>query len=330
MKVLTNDNIPVGLWEDFLKYNKHSSPFQSHGFYRLFNSVRGFSAIAVAISEGEVLKALVVVTIQQEKGLADLFSRRAIIYGGPMVEDECPHALDILLKEVDHITGGRVIYTETRNLSDFSGLTGVFETNGYSYVPWLNFMVDTSDHASMVKRVSSSRLRQIKKARQKSVICKEAVSLEEVLSFYGILKGLYEKKLHKPLPPEEFFVRFHEAGIGKIILVWTDNKIIGGIMCPVLAGRVIYEFYVCGLDDEYDGFYPSVMATWSAMEYASEAGIPVFDFMGAGKPDEGYGVRDFKARFGGELVTYGRFIKINRPLKYKIGTTALKLMKHLG
>lgn len=30
--------------------------------------------------------------------------------------------------------------------------------------------------------------------------------------------------------------------------------------------------------------------------------------MGAGVPnDGGYGVRDFKAKFGGELVEYGRF-----------------------
>ena len=61
------------------------------------------------------------------------------------------------------------------------------------------------------------------------------------------------------------------------------------------------------------------------IEYANKNNIPLFDFMGAGKPDEQYGVRDFKARFGGELVEYGRFLKINNPFLYAIGRFGIKL-----
>ena len=100
-------------------------------------------------------------------------------------------------------------------------------------------------------------------------------------------------------------------------------------MCPILKGKAIYEFYVCGLDEEYKEQYPSVMATWSAMEYANQNNIPVFDFMGAGKPYEQYGVREFKARFGGELVEYGRFLKINNHLLYNLGKTWIKVEKNL-
>jgi lipid II:glycine glycyltransferase (peptidoglycan interpeptide bridge formation enzyme) len=49
--------------------------------------------------------------------------------------------------------------------------------------------------------------------------------------------------------------------------------------------------------------------------------------MGAGKPDEPYGVRDFKAEFGGELVERGRFLCIRKPLLYKIGTLGVKWLK---
>ena len=51
--------------------------------------------------------------------------------------------------------------------------------------------------------------------------------------------------------------------------------------------------------------------------------------MGAGKPDENYGVREFKEKFGGELVEYGRFIRINNPLLYKLGTSALSILKQI-
>lgn len=102
------------------------------------------------------------------------------------------------------------------------------------------------------------------------------------------------------------------------------NKIIGGIMCPILNNRVIYEWFVCGEDGVYDNIYPSILATWAAIEYAFLNGIERFDFMGAGKPDDDYGVREFKSKFGGELVEHGRFLKINNKMLYNTGKLALK------
>lgn len=69
------------------------------------------------------------------------------------------------------------------------------------------------------------------------------------------------------------------------------------------------------------------MATYAAIEYANEHNIPLFDFMGAGKPREAYGVREFKARFGGELVEHGRFLCIRKALLYWIGKMGVKLLK---
>ena len=72
------------------------------------------------------------------------------------------------------------------------------------------------------------------------------------------------------------------------------------------------------------------MATWAAIDYANKNMIERFDFMGAGKPnDGGYGVRDFKAKFGGELVEYGRFRYICNPFLYKIGILGVKILKRL-
>ena len=71
------------------------------------------------------------------------------------------------------------------------------------------------------------------------------------------------------------------------------------------------------------------MATFAAIEYGYEHGLMYFDFMGAGKPGEEYGVREFKAKFGGEMVEYGRFIRINNPLLYKLGTSSLSILKQI-
>jgi lipid II:glycine glycyltransferase (peptidoglycan interpeptide bridge formation enzyme) len=52
--------------------------------------------------------------------------------------------------------------------------------------------------------------------------------------------------------------------------------------------------------------------------------------MGAGKPDDGgYGVRDFKLKFGGELVELGRYIHVCNRLLFAVGKYGVKIMKKL-
>lgn len=330
MRTLINEEIPAPLWEAFLEGNQHSTPFQTPGFHNLVNSSDGYSSEVVAVAEDSRLLALVVITFQKERGLSGFFSRRAIIYGGMVVEDHIPDAIDMLLEQVTKLVTGRAIYIEARNLSNYQSLKNIFQKNGYQYVPYLNFRVDTGNKEDMMKRISSSRQRQIKKALRLSVTCSEASGLQEVSVFYDMLRQLYSQKLHKPLPPEDFFLRFFESRLGKYLLVRHEGKIIGGIMCPLLEGKALYEFYICGLDEVYPELYPSVMATWYAMEYACANNFPVFDFMGAGKPGEPYGVRDFKERFGGEKVEYGRFVRVNRPFWYGIGKSGLKMRKYFG
>ena len=313
-------------WTSFFKANVFATPFQSYDFYNLANSCAGLSAEAVAVSNGGQILALAVITSLKSTGLFAFFSRRAIIYGGPLADVGCPEALDLL---VDHISGifkDRVIYLETRNLADYSCFRKLFEKNKWEYIPYLNFNLQTCDHDKMIKALSKSRLRQIKRAKARGVTWREADSLEEVRTFFDILSELYRKKIRKPLLPWEFFKISFEKRFGIFLLVIYDGKIIGGIMSPVLGKKTIYEFYICGLDAGYREQCPSIMATWAAMEYAFENGIQSFDFMGAGRPDESYGVRDFKARFGGEVVEYGRFLRIMKPLLYKTGALAMRLL----
>ena len=52
---------------------------------------------------------------------------------------------------------------------------------------------------------------------------------------------------------------------------------------------------------------------WRVLEQGNLDGFKTYDFGGAGRPDEEYGLRDFKAKFGGQLVSYGRNIKVHSP-----------------
>jgi serine/alanine adding enzyme len=327
MLLFRNENISQANWATLLAISPYRSPFQTPIFYELCKGIHGISVEAFALEEDNQIKALCVVTVQKEHGIYGYFSRRAIIYGGPILWNIDDNALEFFLSCLSNEFKRKSIYLEIRNLNNYDSFKNVFLRNGFEYMPYQNFTVDCSDKEKLFNKLGNNRKRQINKALKSGILIKEAETLKEVNGFYYILKNLYDQKIKKPLLPKEFFEAIFNKCFGKYFLVMYKDKIIGGILCPILEGKCIYEFYVCGLDEEYKEQFPSTMATWTAMEYANRNNIPVFDFMGAGRNDKDYGVREYKSRFGGELVEYGRFIKINNQILYKIGVLALSLMR---
>ena len=218
---------------------------------------------------------------------------------------------------------GLPIYIETRNFHDYSRWKEVFQNAGFAYQPHYDIHV----HCNAAHQISEQRIRQVKKALKNGVEIVLATSEQEIRDWYQILSRLYRTKVRTPLWSEAFFLHFYRSGVGKYLLVKYQDKVIGGMMCPILNNKAIYEWYVCGLDEEYRELYPSVMATYAAIEYAKTNALPLFDFMGAGKPNVPYGVRDFKMEFGGELVEHGRFLCVRKPLLYEIGKFGVRISK---
>ena len=66
---------------------------------------------------------------------------------------------------------------------------------------------------------------------------------------------------------------------------------------------------------------------WNVILWSKENNYKVFDFGGAGKPKIPYGVRDYKLKFGGELVNYGRYEKEHKKILMLLGRLAFKFYK---
>ncbi len=330
MRIIEGKGIDPLLWSELVKHSPVATWFQTKEAFDFFENLSFLEAFAFAV-ESNGLKGLVVCYVQKDGGkLKRYFSRRAIILGGPLLaEDISKEELRTLLETLKSQLKRKSIYIETRNFNDYSRWSHVFEGCGFSYEPHLNYLVDCSSEEKIWSMLKENRKRQIKKAIKEGVSIEGARSEEDVLGFYAILQDLYVKKVKKPLFPAEFFLSFYRNQVGKILLVRDCGKIIGGILCPILDNRTVYEWFVCGEDSEYRTKYPSVMATWAAIDFATKSGVGYFDFMGAGKPDKEYGVREFKAKFGGELVEFGRNIHVCKPLFYNVGKLAVKIMTHL-
>ena len=96
----------------------------------------------------------------------------------------------------------------------------------------------------------------------------------------------------------------------------------------LLYKDVIYGWY-SGLDRSFATYVPNEQLTWHILKWGSENGYKIYDFGGAGKPDEEYGVRDFKAKFGGELVCYGRNTYTHRPAMLKLSKAGYRVYQTL-
>ena len=330
--VLRNNEIDKAEWEKFVLEHPYGNFFQSVNAFKFFESVDNHKPFVFAVSENEeILGVLSGVVISNGKGIKGFLSRRAIVWGGPLIESELDEnkkkiVLEELLKNLNEYCRSRAIYTEFRNFYDMRNYQKVFKLKGYTYEKHLNFLVHLKNYDYNFSILKKDKKYELRKSKENGLYYKISDKEEEVIEFYSILKKLYKDKVKKPLNNLEFFIDFFKKkDLGVILIAMFKEKIIGGVVCPIFKG-IIYEWYEAADSLEVKNTYPNVFATFMPIEYGIKNNLSLFDMMGAGKPDEKYGVRDFKSKFGGELVEYGRFFKINNMIFYKIGEIGLKIM----
>ena len=312
------------------------SPFQDYSLYKFYKSQDNCEPFAFSGYHNDTLIVAVSGVILYEKGLKKQFTKRAIIYGGPVLDKTSIHVnkvLELLLKTLKNKLKRRAIYLEIRNSFDYACYTNIYLTNGYKYKPYVNYCLDISSLDGAIGRWSSEKRRQLKKAELHGAYVCVAESANHVEQFYAILKNLYQNRIKKPLPNLKFFLNlyftFNKYRNGAFTLVCYQNKVIGGAIC-LYDNDTVYDWYRCGLDKDFKPCYPSVMAVYSGINKGIEQGCSSFDFMGAGMLNEPYGVRKFKSQFGGQLVEFGRYSVVLNPVRYAIGKVALSLKKLLG
>jgi len=330
-RILSSEHIDRRQWSALLGNSRTATWFQSPEAYDFFASLPemmtpfAFAVERQAHAGEQTLCAVCVGYITKERSaVKQYFTRRAVIFGGPCLADDCTNEeVQALMQAVRGYTEALSIFIETRNFNDYSAWREAFEAAGFAYQPHYDLHTDCRDRQLMTSRVAESTMRQVRKAYADGVHIVEAQSDDEIEAFYHLLHALYRTKVRKPLFPLSFFTRFVHQGRGVLLLAkraqaqGVGEEVVGGMLCAILPARAIYEWYVVG----------SAAVTWAAMDYANSHGLPLFDLMGAGVPGKPYGVRDFKLRFGGQLHDFGRYIHISNRMLYALGKGYMELVQ---
>jgi serine/alanine adding enzyme len=239
----------------------------------------------------------------------------------------------LILAEFDKLCRMKVIYSQFRNLWDAKLVKTGFTKQGYSYEEHLDFHFDLQQgKEALWNAIHPTRRKQINRGLKRGVRTQliDANQGKELDACFAILKQVYrEAKL--PYPGINYFrnaIRIlGSRGYFKIVLALFNDEIIG------------FRFFLCYQDQVYDWYagsnsahydkYPNDILPWEILKWGAENGCKLFDFGGAGKPGVSYGVRDYKLKFGGTLVNYGRFEKVHKPILMAIAKNAFKLWKLL-
>lgn len=329
IQILTYQQLDRVAWNALVAISPYATFFQTPACYDFYASLPFMEPFAYGVEQdGELVGVMQGYITREANPIKQWLTRRAIIIGGPLLAENIQmDALLHLLVDVKRQLSSKTIYMETRNFHDYSAYRNCFEQTGWNYQPHLNFHVDTSSMDTLMANMGKSRKRDVKTSLRDGAQIIEKPTLGQVKAYYAILLDLYKTKVKTPLFPFYFFEKLYDLSEARFLLVEWRGKIIGGTVCVVLEGKAMYEWFACGKDGISKSIFPSTLATYAGMAYAAEHHLPLFDMMGAGKPEESYGVRDFKAKFGGELVEYGRYLCVCQKLLYQIGKWGVSLMK---
>jgi serine/alanine adding enzyme len=324
-------------WRHFVDEHPDGKIFHTLEMFQVFAQIKGHRPTlwAVIDANGDVLALLLPVEITLKGGVLRGLTTRVVVYGsvlytpGPVGQD----ALGILFRTYTQEVDRRVLFTELRNLSDLSDAQSILTGHGFVYEDHLNYLVNLGrSEEGIMQSMSRGTRKKIRRGlRRGQVTIEEANRPEQVGTCYELLDKTYARA-RVPLAARSLFEAafevLHSRGMVKFLLARVDNTYVATSV-ELIYKDVIYGWYG-GMDREYGEYLPNELLTWYILSWGAKNGYRMYDFGGAGKPDEEYGVRDFKAKFGGELVNYGRNIQVHAPIRFAVSKLGFQAYRHLS
>ena len=331
-KYRINEDIDKGKWADFVISHLNGNVFQTPEIYEIYKRTRNYEPFCIGLfNEKEDIEGiLLAVVIKEYAGITGSFSSRSIITGGPLIKNDNSFALNCILKEYIEIIKSKAIYSQFRNMWDWKDFKDVFITNGFNFKDHLNIYIDLrKSENELWREVHSKRRNEIRKAKKEGVIFLIMNTENALKKCYSILLDVYYRaKL--PLVSYDFFYNLYSMSSDVKLIIFCANyghEIIGCILALTYK-NTIHDLYAGSLTKFYSK-YPNDLLPWEVFRWGKENKFEIFDFGGAGKPNIPYGVRDYKKKFGGALVNWGRFEKIHKPFLMKVGETGFKVWQKI-
>jgi lipid II:glycine glycyltransferase (peptidoglycan interpeptide bridge formation enzyme) len=323
MTISIVNSLPEDQWRHFVENHPEGNIFQTPEMFQVFNRTKGHKAeLWAATKNGRLLALFIPVKITLMGGVLYYFTTRAVAYGSVLSsrDEEGKDALEKLLRSYTKEVKREGIFTEFRNLSDLSGLQPVFKKYDFEFEEFLNYLIDLNRPETEIWSKLQKKIRQqIRKARDSGVIIEEVTESQKLTTVYQLLEQVFTRA-RVPLASVTLFETAFDILVPqdmlKIIVARLGEHCIGAHIVLTYKER-IFDWYVAS-DRAFSSYHAEPLMLWWLLQWGKEHKFRLFDFGGAGKPGEKYGVREFKAKFGGELVSFGRNVFVHSPLLFSL------------
>ncbi|MEM5773447.1 MAG: GNAT family N-acetyltransferase [Anaerolineaceae bacterium] len=323
-------------WRAFVEGHPQGNIFHTPEMHQVFARAKGCTPTlwAAVRPNGRPAALLLPVRVTLFPRPLRSFSTRALVYGGVLHDDSSAgvEALRLLLREYNRAARG-VLFTEMRNLTSLNPIQPTLQTAGFQYEEQLNYLIHLDRPGDELLQSIGKRTRhRIRRAmKRREVVIAEIVDRSELALFYNLVSLSYEAA-RVPLADRSMFEAAFDVlrpkGMVKYLLAWVGDQCVAA-SAELLYKDVIFGWY-SGVKREFSAYAPNEILMWHLLEWGAKHGYRVYDFGGAGRSDQPYGVRDFKAKFGGELVSYGRNIKIHSPANLFISKAAYQIYRRIN
>lgn len=335
MPITIKHELDPEVWQQYVLNHPAGNIFDTPEMFRVFERAQKQTPKLWAALDGEEPLALMTpVQITQFNGPLRKLTTRGISYGSVLFTKSARgrEALALLLSEYRKAAKKKLIYTELRNISDMSEAQPVFEKAKFGFSPHYNYLVplDVSPE-EILQNVGKRTRKHIRRGlRRGDVEVVPVDSPEQISICYELLRKTY-KAAQIPLADRSLFEAAYDILTPKN-MIWFTLAYVDSQPAAVSV-ELVYKDVLCGwyggMDRQFTAHVPNEMLMWNILERSSRKGFRTYDFGGAGTPDQEYGVRDFKAKFGGELVSFGRFTCVHSKFLYEFGRRCYKIYRRL-
>jgi hypothetical protein len=333
--VTASDDKSLADISEFASRHSCPSPFQSGELFRVYSKTNGCKPAAMIArnTEGEMLASLVATTFMDAGVLAGTFLSHVSVRGGPLFvpRKEGVAGGAILLKELLMKSRAESLYTRMYPLFDQPDQLSLLNESGFSRQDWLNYLIDlTAGEKVLREKLTKHRRKGINRAENLGLEVVDASSVGDIDTLYSLLLESHaQAKI--PLQDKSLFEAIHgllvPKGMAKMIIAYSGEKPVAARVALTFSG-IIYDWYA-GSAPEAEETNANEFLAWRLMTWGCAYGYRLFDFGGAGLPEEEYGPREFKRRFGGQLVNLGRYTLVHKPKMLKMIQNLYKVRRRI-
>jgi hypothetical protein len=321
-------------WRHFVENHPEGNIFHTPEMFRVFQRAKNHCpTMWVALDQrGKPLTLMMPVKVTMLNPIVSYFTARSVVYGSILCSSttEGHQALDELLTVYNRKAARDTLFTELRNQSNATSIQPVLQEHNYAYQAYDNFLINLNLPVEDVwQNIHKSGRKTIRRGlKKKELIIEEVQNRSQLSTWYTVLQKTY-KNAQVPLADvslfEAVFDILYPKEMAQFLLGKVGNIYVAASIA-LLYKNLIYGWYR-GFDRNYASYVPNDLMVWSLLEWGANNNYHKFDFGGAGRPNENYGPRKFKAKFGGELVSYGRNICVHAPLRLKLSQAGYELMR---